>query len=57
MKVKLSNIDWDTDGENVDLPSEMIVDVDDINEAVDAASNITCWCINNANVEIVDEKS
>lgn len=29
MKVKVFDIDWDTDGEDVELPSEIEVEVDD----------------------------
>lgn len=47
MKFKCTEIDWDTDGEQVDLPSELIVDVlgEEIDQAVsDAVSDATGFC-------------
>lgn len=61
MKIRLTNIDWDTDGQKIDhLPTkEMIVEIDDENVdinnvdhvlelAIDAASDETGWLINQA---------
>jgi len=51
-KVKLTGIVWDTDGESVDLPTEMVVEVDTdddhevmFDEAINVASDQTGWCI------------
>lgn len=53
-KVKLSGIIWDTDGQQIDLPKEMVVEVerepDDTDEevfdmAIDAASDKMGWLI------------
>ena len=57
VKIKLTNIVWDTDGENVELPSTLTVEVeagDGENErAVDAASDQQGWCIKSATAERV----
>lgn len=62
MKVRAFNIQWDTDGEDIDLPKEMIVDVDedhfndDPDEAVgDAVSDESGFCHNGLSYEIVQE--
>ncbi len=52
MKYTVTDIDYDTDGEKVDLPKELIIDVPDditdeyeINEFIsDEISNQTGWC-------------
>jgi hypothetical protein len=57
MKIEVTNIVYDTDGESVDLPSEMIVNVDGIididQEIADAISDKTGWCVGSYNYEIV----
>jgi len=57
MKVKVTGIVYDTDGESVDLPSEMIVEVDGIididQEIADAISDKTGWCVGSYNYEIL----
>jgi len=57
MKYKITNIVYDTDGESVDLPSEMIVNVDGIididQEIADAISDKTGWCVGSYNYEIL----
>jgi hypothetical protein len=57
MKIKVTNIIYDTDGESVDLPSEMIVNVDGIididQEIADAISDKTGWCVGSYNYEIL----
>ena len=57
MKIKVTNIVYDTDGESVDLPSEMIVNVDGIidieSEIADSISDSTCWCVAGFNYEIL----
>ena len=57
MKYKVTNIVYDTDGESVDLPSEMIVNVDGVididQEIADAISDKTGWCVGSYNYEIL----
>lgn len=54
VKVELTGIVWDTDGEDVDLPTTMTVEVDRddgeddesvFDRAVDQASDEKGWCI------------
>lgn len=49
MKIKFSNIVWDTDGEEVDLPSEVTLEVDeDSDVALDGADMLSDkygWCV------------
>ena len=56
MKVRFFNIDWDTDGEKVDLPLEVIIpdvetDVDIENEGADILSDKYGWCVNSFSYE------
>jgi hypothetical protein len=57
MRIKVTDIVYDTDGESVDLPSEMIVNVDGIididQEIADAISDKTGWCVGSYNYEIL----
>jgi hypothetical protein len=57
MRIKVTNIVYDTDGESVDLPSEMIVNVDGVididQEIADAISDKTGWCVGSYNYEIL----
>jgi len=64
MKVKFTNIDWDTDGEEVgDLPTETVIEVDaadwsedDIGEfGADWLSDKFDWCVISYNYEVVEE--
>jgi hypothetical protein len=48
--VLLSGIKWDTDGQDVDLPTDLVVEVDNDGndwgeDAVDKASDMSGWCI------------
>jgi hypothetical protein len=64
VEVKLTGIEWDTDGEQVELPFDTTVwveadetDTDDqiMDAAVDKASDETGWCISGvATKEIVE---
>jgi hypothetical protein len=55
MQVRFSNINWDTDGTEVDLPDEVTLDVDDdldVDEAgADVLSDHYGWCVLNFNWE------
>lgn len=50
MKVKLFDVIWNTEGQDVDLPKEVVVDVlddtdDYIGDAIDAACDEYEYCI------------
>lgn len=57
MKVQFSEIKWDTDGEKVDLPSEVILDVEnglDVeNEGADVLSDKYGWCVESFDFEVL----
>jgi len=58
MKIKVTNIVYDTDGESIsDLPNEMIVNVEGVidveSEIADAVSDSTGWCVESYNYEIL----
>ena len=58
MKIKVTDIVYDTDGESIsDLPNEMIVEVDGIidieSEIADAISDTTGWCVSGYNYEVL----
>lgn len=51
-KFMITSIDWETDGEEVSLPTEELVDgADDGDAAVDALSDKYGWLIKNCSVE------
>ncbi len=52
-KFLVSEIGWDTDGEEVCLPTSMEVEAEDSDSAVDVASDMTGFCIFRACVEEV----
>lgn len=58
MLVKAMNIDWDTDGESVDLPAEVEIEMDadaDLSvEVADAVSDRYVFCINSFSFELVE---
>lgn len=48
MKAKVIGIEWDTDGEDVELPSDVTIEVDDglsDGEIVDRVTDLYGWCI------------
>jgi hypothetical protein len=55
------DIDWDTDGEDVDLPSEVEFELDnDLDPSIDGANAISDkigWCINSCNFDLVSTSS
>lgn len=57
MKVRFFDIDWDTDGETEDLPTETTLEVDDdldiCEEGADVLSDTYGWCVNSFNYEEV----
>ena len=49
MELKVYNIKWDTDGEYVDLPTELVIDIpngeEDLEDYIsDEISNVTGFC-------------
>lgn len=44
MKVRVFNIDYDTDGEEVDLPKELILEVESKFDIEDKISDVTGFC-------------
>ena len=48
-KVRLFNIDWDTDGETVSLPTDVTVEVDEDFDAEEEAADLLTdkygWCV------------
>jgi len=57
MKVRFFDIDWDTDDESVDLPREVVLDIDKdtdvVNEGADCLSDVYGWCVNGFNYEVL----
>ena len=57
MKVKFTNIDWETDGEEVNLPTELTLEVDDDvdldEEGADILSDEYDWLVNGFDYEVV----
>jgi len=45
MKVKVFNIEYDTDNEFVELPQELILEVEDEDDICDAVSDETGFCV------------
>ena len=58
MRVRFFDISWDTDGEDVDLPTDVTLEVDeDIDldtQGADELSDEFGWCVFGFNYEIVD---
>ena len=63
-KFRIMNIDWDTDGEEVDLPKELVIEMsqeyvlayDDFDEAVsELLSDNYGWCVNDFCFEELDD--
>lgn len=49
MRVRLSEIVWDTEGASVELPQEVVVQVEDdfdvVEDAADLLSDMFGWCV------------
>jgi hypothetical protein len=45
MKIKTTKIDWDTDGEDIDLPQSVELEVEDEEEIADALSDNFGFCV------------
>ena len=52
MKVKVFNIEYDTDNEFVELPQELILEVED--DICDAVSDETGFCVFSLQYEIIN---
>lgn len=44
MKYLITNIQYDTDGQDIDLPKVLLIDVEDEEDIADEISNITEYC-------------
>jgi hypothetical protein len=57
MKVRFTNIDWETDGEEVNLPTELTLEVDDDvdldEEGGDVLSDEYDWLVNGFDYEVM----
>ena len=49
-KFHATDIVWDTDGEKVDLPNDVIIEAEDEDAVVDALSDEYGWCIESCSV-------
>ena len=58
MKYRVFDIDYDTDGEDIDLPTELTLELEDgvspDDELADLISDETGWCVNGFNYEKLD---
>jgi len=55
MLFRVYDIDWDTDGEKINLPESMNVTVEYEDELSDVISDITGFCHNGFNYELLGE--
>ena len=53
MKYNATNIEWDTDGAEVDLPTEDVVEADSADEVADVLSDKYGFCIESLEIEEV----
>lgn len=53
MKIRAFNIDYDTDGEDISLPYEIFVEVEEEDYICDAISDKTGFCVFNFQYEII----
>ena len=53
MKYKVFGIVYDTDGEKIDLPTEMVVECEDSMEIADAISDKTGWLVETFQYELI----
>ncbi len=58
MKIHFFNIQWDTDGEIVNLPNEIVMTIEDEDmdiglEGADILSDKFGWCVNSFDFKIV----
>ena len=56
---KVTNVEWETDGEDVDLPQSFVIELDDEcnprDEMADAISDKYGWLINGCSYELVED--
>jgi len=53
MRIKTTNINWDTDEHKVDLPQQVELEVDHEDEIADKLSDEYGWCIYGLAYEII----
>ena len=51
MKFNVTDIHWETDGENVYLPKTAVVDAEDEDEVLDILSDEYGWLIESCNIK------
>lgn len=54
MKARAFNIDYDTDEEDIDLPYEVFVEVEEEDDICDAVSDETGFCVFSLQYEIIN---
>lgn len=56
MKVfRVNNIEWETDGQKVDLPAEAVVECEDEGDIAGALSDTYGWLVNGFGIRSVEE--
>ena len=57
MKIKFTDIDWDKGGEEVELPEEATIEVEDEEDIEERLADILSdeygWCVNSFNYKIL----
>lgn len=53
MKVRAFNIEYDTDGEDINLPYEVFIEVEEEDDICNAVSDQTGFCVFNLQYEII----
>ena len=53
MKVRVFNIEYDTDGEDINLPYEVFVEVEEEDNICDAVSDQTGFCVQRLQYQIL----
>jgi len=54
MRIKTTNINWDTDGHEIDLPKQVELEVDHEDEIADKLSDEYGWCIHGLAYEVIN---
>ena len=54
MKIKTTKINWDTDGREIDLPQQVVLEVQDEAEIVDKLSDQYGWCVHGLTYENIN---
>lgn len=54
MKYRITSVDYDTDGQEIDLPQIFIFEADNPDELADMISDETGWCVNSLTYEVIE---